>query len=200
MQVLMATKTSRPLAVSAAVLLLFAIYGQHWSRTHGAFCERKINIPVALKEQSVEIPFSVAEDGAHYIELRSQHSGSFDVASALQEIQGTCILRRNRQTLIQRRLPTDALIGGNDSLGTILVEFNANRSSHYSLALKLDRVPLVLRGISGMLRIEIDPRSYKTIAALAWLSSMAAFSSLLCMLVLIYLLYRKERRSRVSTF
>jgi hypothetical protein len=193
----MATKTSRSLAVLATAFLVLTLYGRHWSQVHGAFCERKINIPLALKEQSsIEIHFAVAEDGPHYVELRYQHSGSFDVASALQDIQGTCILRRNRQTLIQSRLPTHDMIGGNDSLGTILIQFDASRSSHYSLALKIDHVPVLLRGVSSMLRIEIDPRSYKTLGAIMWLTSGAAVASLICMVTLIYALYTTPRGGR----
>jgi len=180
-------------AILAALLLSVAVCGHYWSVSHGAFGETKITIPLELKEGvPIEIPFSVSKNGSHYIELRYQHNGAFDVADAIQEIRGTYILSRDREILVEKSLPSGAMIGGDDAVGTILTDFYADRFARYSLGLHVGHIPTALRGLPSTLRIELNPLTYKTLAAVALFSKLAAVGSLLCILIVIYQLYRRE--------
>jgi hypothetical protein len=149
----------------------------------------RVDIPVYPRNAStLNIPFSVIADGPQYVELGYPHGTTPDVMADLNALTGSCTLRENGESIATVALPTTKIIGGNDLLGTILIEFNGNRRRQYSVDLHTKQIPHGLEKGLATLRIEPDPRRFKTVVAALWLSYVAGFASILCAIALLFTL------------
>lgn len=163
-------KLLRTLVVVSILILAGGLWCREWGKSHGAFSDGKLDIPLSIKAGSqTDLVFSVSEKGTHYIEIRYPQDRSYDVPKALNALTGTCVLRTEDRILASTDLPTQHIVGGNESAGTVIATFKGSPSVKYTLILNINSLPTQFQRVAPTLRIELDPNYYKILPISVWL-------------------------------
>ena len=181
---------------TASALLLFAgaLYSFYWVQSRGAFDPKVIQIPIRLTEgASIEIPFSVAERGAHYLEVKYPMSASANPFKDLNRITGQAQLRSNGDFLLETKLPVYHLTSNGYSDAMVVFTFEGKPYKKYTVFLRFDQLPSALKDAEATLQVEIDHHQYKLFGVVLILSLVLATAGVIYSIPMIrWLIGRKK--------
>jgi len=145
----------RPLILTSLTFAAAGMCFLCWAVSLGGIPFRSVEAPIQLVDGATStFGFSLIESSSHYVGIEVANA-SGDMRDELLQLSGSARLMAGEQLLTQTDLPSPVRhTSGNAEV--IVLEFTSSSLSPYTLIIKLNKVPELLTGRKGVVKVELS--------------------------------------------